>query len=173
MTTPVAPSSTAGRGASIPLGRRLLPPSTNDAYAGATGSAAFLALAGVLTVVPGCIHTFLPDGGAGVIAGIDLGSCERVIVALFAWAGATQIVLGATMLLVAARYRSLVPLMLLLVGFERSLHALDGWVLKAGSGHHPPEHYAVLVFLPLIAAAFAFSLHPRADIRGPAKGLAR
>ena len=77
------------------------------------------------------------------------------------------------MLLVAARYRSLVPLMLLLVGFERSLHALDGWVLKAGSGHHPPEHYAVLVFLPLIATAFAFSLHPRADIRGPAKGLAR
>ncbi|MFN8642731.1 MAG: hypothetical protein U0802_14160 [Candidatus Binatia bacterium] len=135
----------------------LLPPSTNDQYAGALLSARFLAVLAVLTIIPGCIHTFLPDGGAGRIAGIDLGICGPTIIALFAWAGATQIALGLVMLVVSLRYRSLVPLMLAVVLLERSLHALCGWVTKAGP-HHPPEHYAVLVGLPLLLAALVGSL---------------
>jgi hypothetical protein len=139
----------------------LLPPSTNDQYRGSLTAAHFLAVLGVLTIVPGCIHTFLPDGGAGVIAGIDLRACGQLVVALFAWAGATQIALGALMLLVAVWYRPLVPVTLAIVLVERSLHALDGWLLKGSGGHHPPEHYAVLVGVPLLAIALAASL--RAD----------
>jgi hypothetical protein len=139
----------------------LLPPSTNEQYRGALGAAHVLTLLAVLTILPGCIHTFLPDGGAGVIAGIDLGECGRTIIALFAWAGATQIALGLAMLGVSLRYRSLVPPMLALVLLERTLHALDGWLLKGGGGHHPPEHYAVLVGVPLVAAALALSLRER------------
>ena len=137
----------------------LLPPSTNARYTGAPMAASFLTLVAVLTIVPGCIHTFLPDGGAGVIAGIDLGPCGPTVVALFAWAGATQIALGLAMLAVSLRYRDLVPLFLALVLLERSLHALNGWLLKGGGGgHHPPEHYAVLVALPLLGTALAVSL---------------
>lgn len=139
----------------------LLPPSTNAQYAGARLSARLLALLAVLTIVPGCIHTFLPDGGAGSIAGIDLGACGPTIVALFAWAGPTQIALGIVMLAVALRYQSLVPLVLAVVLLERSLHALCGWVTKAGA-HHPPEHYAVLVGVPLLLAALVGSLRTRA-----------
>jgi hypothetical protein len=148
---------------------RLLPPSTNDAYTGSPLAAGFLALVGLLTVVPGCIHTFLPDGGAGVIAGLDLSQNGALVVALFAWAGATQIAFGLVLLLVALRYRPLVPAMLALVLLERALHALNGWVLKGGSGHHPPEHYAVLVALPLGAIALALSLQDRrrAGARAP------
>ena len=138
----------------------LLPPSTNAEYAGARLSAQFLALLAVLTIVPGCIHTFLPDGGAGSIAGIDLGACGPTIIALFAWAGPTQIALGLVMLVVSLRYRSLVPLVLAVVLLERSLHALTGWVTKAGP-HHPPEHYAVLVGVPLLAVALIGSLRGR------------
>lgn len=136
----------------------LLPPSTNARYDGAPWAAWLLTVVAVLTVIPGCIHTFLPDGGAGVIAGIDLGPCGPVIVALFAWAGATQIALGLAMLVVSLRYRDLVPLFLALVLLERILHALNGWLLKHGGGHHPPEHYAVLVAVPLLALALAASL---------------
>jgi hypothetical protein len=140
----------------------LLPPSSNAQYRGSLLSAYFLAVLSVLTIVPGCIHTFLPDGGAGVIAGLDLGPCGGVIVALFAWAGATQIVFGITMLLASTRYRSLVPLMLALVLLERGLHALNAWVLKhAGGSHRPPEHYAVLIAWPLVALALALSLRER------------
>jgi hypothetical protein len=117
-----------------------------------------LTLFAVLTIVPGCIHSFLPDGGAGTIAGIALGPCGPSIVALFAWAGATQIVFGLAMLSAALRYRALVPLMLTLLLVERTLHALNGWLWKPGNGGHPPEHYAVLIALPCIAVALFASL---------------
>ena len=136
----------------------LLPPSTNAAYRGAPLAAHLLAVLAVLTIIPGCIHVFLPDGGAGVIAGIDLGACAPVIVALFAWAGATQIALGLVMLAVALRYRPLVPLLLAAVLLERGLHLWNAWLGKGGSGHHPPEHYAVLVGVPLLAAALWLAL---------------
>jgi hypothetical protein len=139
----------------------LLPPSTNSRYTGSPLAASFLTLLAVLTIVPGCIHTFLPDGGAGVIAGIELGPCGPIIIALFAWAGATQIALGLAMLVVSLRYRDLVPLFLALVLLERSLHALDGWLLKNPSGHHPPEHFAVLVGVPLLVIALIASLRER------------
>ena len=138
---------------------RLLPPSTNDQYGGSILSAYFLTLASVLTVIPGCIHVFALDGGAGTIAGLDLSHAGRTTIALFAWAGATQIALGSVMLVVSLRYRSLVPLMLGVVIVERTLHALDAWILKVGTGgHHPPEHYGVLVVLPLISIALIGSL---------------
>ena len=138
---------------------RLFPPSTNEAYSGSPAAAYFLTVFGVLTVVPGCIHTFAPDGGAGTIAGLDLSRNGRVIVAIFAWAGATQIAFGLAALVVSLRYRTLVPLMLALALIERTLHALNAWLLKGGgAGHHPPEHYAVLVAIPLLLAAFALSL---------------
>lgn len=137
----------------------LLPPSTNAAYRGARWSAYFLALFSVLTIVPGCIHTFAPDGGAGSIAGIDLSHNGHIIVAVFAWAGATQIAFGLATLIVSLRYRTLVPLMLLLAIVERALHALNAWLFKgAAATHHPPEHYAVLVGLPLLLLALAGSL---------------
>jgi hypothetical protein len=142
---------------------RLLSPSTNDAYTGSLLSAYFLTLFSVLTIIPGCIHEFFPDGGAGSIAGLDLGERADVIIALFAWAGATQIAFGIATLIVSLRYRSLVPLMLLLAIVERSLHALNAWMLKGGAArHHPPEHYAVLVGLPLLIAALVLSLRDRA-----------
>ena len=140
----------------------LLPASTNDQYTGPLAAAHFLFVLSILTIVPGCIHTFLPDGGAGVIAGIDLSQCGTAIIALFAWAGATQIVFGIVMMLVARRYRSFVPLLLALVIVERALHAINAWVFKGGTGHHPPEHYAVLIGVPLTAIALIYSLRSRA-----------
>jgi hypothetical protein len=137
----------------------LLPASTNDSYSGSPVAAYVLTLFGVLTIIPGCIHTFVSDGGAGSIAGIDLSRDGRIIVALFAWAGATQIAFGLAALIVSLRYRTLVPLMLALAVLERSLHALNAWAFTAGTpAHHPPEHYAVLVALPLLIAALALSL---------------
>lgn len=145
---------------------RLIPPSTNAAYSGSPVSAHFLTLFSVLTIVPGCIHTFAADGGAGTIAGLDLSQNGQVIIALFAWAGATQIAFGLATLTVALRYRSLVPLMLGLAIVERTLHVLNAWLFKgAGTAHHPPEHYAVLVGLPLLLGALVLSLRDRATDR--------
>ena len=139
-----------------------LPPSTNAHYAGSRLAAWFLTFVGITTIGPGLIHTFLPDGGAGVIAGMDLSGNGAAIVGVFAWAGATQIVWGITLLVASLRYRSLVPPLFALLLLERSLIALNLWVLKApASGHHPPEAWATLVTLPLLVAALALALRGR------------
>lgn len=142
----------------------LLPATTNDHYHGSLLAAYFLLLLGIGWVIPGLIHVFLPDGGAGVIAGIELGSNPSALIGAFAWAGATQIAHGLVMIAVALWYRPLVPLMFAVSLLERTLLALTGWVMKApASGHHPPEHYGSAVLVPLIALSLWLSLRQRRD----------
>ena len=139
----------------------LLPPSTNADYRGAPAAAWFLGLAAVLTLAPGLIHSFLPDGGAGVIAGLDMGGGRDLVIGVFRWEGATQLALGVCMLAVAVRYRPLTPLFLLAVIIERGLMSLQAWVLtRPADGHHPPEHYASPVTVLLAAVFLALSLRP-------------
>ncbi len=140
----------------------LFPPSTNADYRGSLWSAGFLGLTGVLTIGPGCIHYFLPDGGAGVIAGLDLVRDGKTIVSTFAWMGALQIPYGLIMLAVALRYRTLVPLFLAGQLAQTVLSAVAAWVFKGViAGHHPPENYAVLVNFPLLALFLWLSLRDR------------
>ena len=141
---------------------RLLPPSTNEAYAGALSSAWFLLLAALLTLGPALIHSFLPDGGAVSIAGLKLGAERGVVLGVFRWEGATQLALGFAMLAAALRYRTLVPLFLLLLLLETSLSALQAWVLTPSpDGHHPPEHYGAVITAVLAVVFLALSLRPR------------
>ena len=145
----------------------LLPSALSQPYRGARAAAWFLALIGLLSLVPGCIHYFLPDGGAGVIAHLDMGGARATIIGVFAWMGATQIAYGLAQLAVALKYRVLVPLFLFLALIERSLGAIAAWVTKASpTGHHPPENYGVLVALPLIVVALIFSLRAPAGATG-------
>lgn len=136
----------------------LFPPSTNAEFKGHPAAAWFLMLAAVLEFVPGCIHFFLPDGGAGVIAGIDLSVQGPTIVRVFAWFGALQIAMAILLFVIAARYRTLVPLGLLVVLISRGLMSYDAWLGKgADVVNRPPEHYAspVGVVLALIFLAMA------------------
>lgn len=140
----------------------LFPASTNGDYHGNPIAAIVLTLLAVLTIAPGCIHAFLPDGGAGVIAGLDLSQNGTTIIGVFAWVGATQIVWGALMLLVSLTYRSFVPLFLALILIERTIIALNQWIFKPGeAAHHPPEAYATLAAIPIVLLMLALSLRRR------------
>lgn len=139
----------------------LLPPSNNEAYRGSAFSPAFLGLVAVLTIAPALVHSFAPDGGAVGIAHLDLGDRRDLVVAVFRWEGATQLAFGLGMLAVALRYRPLTPLFLVLVMLERSLMALQGWVLAPpANGHHPPEHYGSLAVILLGAVFLVLALRP-------------
>lgn len=141
----------------------LLPTSTNHQYQGSRYAAWFLALYGTGWIVPGMIHSFLPDGGASTIAGLDLSHNRRLIVGLFAWAGATQIAHGIVTLIVALFYRSLVPLFLSVSLLERILLSWSAWVgREQAGGHHPPEHYASLILVPVILFFLWLALRPAA-----------
>jgi hypothetical protein len=143
---------------------RFFPRSTNAEYTGRLVSAYFLTLAAIGTIIPGGIHAFLPDGGAGVIAGLDLSQNGHTIIGVFAWVGATQIVWGILMLLVSLAYRSFVPLVLALILVERSIIATNHWILKPPvTGHYPPEAYATLVVIPLALLMLILSLSKRPE----------
>lgn len=141
----------------------MFPASTNDQYRGAAASAWLLGLLAIGTIVPGAIHYFLPDGGAELIAGLDLGDQRALVIGVFAWMGATQIPYGLAQLAVATRYRSLVPLFLALALLERALAAVAGWITKgADAPHHPPEHYIAAALIPIIAIFLLLSLRKKA-----------
>ncbi|ATC31594.1 hypothetical protein CA606_04055 [Caulobacter vibrioides] len=137
----------------------LLPPSTNAAYRGSRLAAWALMVFGLMTLGVGVIHFALPDGGIGVIAGVDLSTRREIIVSMAAWMGALQIAHGVGLLLVGWRYRTLVPLFLALTALERGLMALDGWLLKgANAAHHPPQHYGSVLVFGLCLVLLAMSL---------------
>lgn len=140
-----------------------LPPPSNDQYLGSPFAPVFLGLVALLTLAPGLIHSFLPDGGAQSIAGLDLGDRRDIVVGVFRWEGATQLALGLGMLAVALRYRPLTALFITLMMVERGLMAMQGWILAPpANGHHPPEHYASVVSILLGAVFLALALRRRA-----------
>ncbi|MDZ4375037.1 MAG: hypothetical protein U1C74_26955 [Phenylobacterium sp.] len=137
---------------------RLLPPASSADRAASRAASIFLGVCAIFTIGPGAIHSFLPDGGSEVIAGLDLGDRRDLVISLFAWQGSTQIAFGLAMAAVAWRYRSLTPLFLLLLAIERILMTVHAWVLKPGGQHHPPEHYASPVTAALALLFLAIAL---------------
>jgi len=140
----------------------LFPPNTNYLYRGSLASVWFLGLYGLLELGTGCVHYLLPDGGAGVIAGLDLTANKHVIIGVFAWMGALQIAYGLGVLTVAFCYRPLVPLFLGLALLERLLMSVAAWVTKPSpTGHHPPEHYASVLLVPVLAVFLTMAMRDR------------
>lgn len=72
-------------------------------------------------------HLFAPDGGAQTIASIPLDTFtlagSQAVIGVFGLWGLSQLVIGLVYLLVAIRYRAMVPLMYLLMIVEYSFRA--------------------------------------------------
>lgn len=136
----------------------LFPDTATSTYTGSTASLWYLGLMTVMTIVPGCIHFFLRDGGAVSIAKLKLEQHQEMIFRMFAWAGAMQIVWGLLMAVVLWRYNALVPLILGMLVIERSLHLWNMWFSSKSRGHRPPEAYATCVMVPANLLFFILSL---------------
>ncbi len=96
-----------------------------------------VALMGILNVFRGSIHTFLPDGGAGVIAGFDLSHSRQTIVFLFAVMGIEQLSLGVVDLIVAFRARWLAIPLLWFHTLEQTAAEMVFVSYKPAPGHPP------------------------------------
>ncbi len=142
--------------------RTRLLPAPGDASCHVPGIArGVLAVLGALDLARGGIHLLAPDGGAGRIAGIDLARGGDVIVMLFAVMGISQIGWGVLNLLVALRYRTLVPLLLALQSAQQALAIWVLWLYKPLNVPAPGK-FGVLVSFPILAFALWLSLRPRA-----------
>jgi hypothetical protein len=105
----------------------------------------FIVMAAV-TLVRSLLHVFLPDGGAHSIASFITFTGnpdpDALIHLMFALWGLSQLIVAILYVVVILRYRSLIPLMLLLMVFEYGMRIVIMQWLKPLSdayiAHTPP-----------------------------------
>jgi hypothetical protein len=139
--------------------RFLLPAQADNTVRGSPWPARVFAFIAVVSTVRSCIHLLAPDGGAGSIAGMDLSvaGASGIIFAFALW-GSAQLVYAVIQLLAAFRYRSLVPLMYLLLAFETALRMCVGRMRPVTFAHTPPGAVGNYIFLPLSLVMLAWSM---------------
>ena len=117
------------------------------------------ALYAVVSTVRSCIHLLSPDGGAGTIAGMDLtvAGADGIIFAFALW-GSSQLLFAIIQLLVVVRYRSLVPLMYLMLILEVLLRELVGRMKPVTFAHTPPGAIGNQLLLPLAGLMLVLAL---------------
>jgi hypothetical protein len=111
-----------------------------------------VAAIGLLNLFRGSVHTFLPDGGAGVIAGFDLSHSRQTIVFLFAVMGIEQLSLGVVDLIIAFRARWLAIPALWFHALEQTFAEIIFVFYKPAPGHPPGMVGAPLVMVILWVA---------------------
>lgn len=146
---------------------RLLPEDPM-AYHGPALAVWFTAVYLVLVVARSLVHLFAADGGARSIATIDI-SVEGGdnLVALFGQWGAIQMLLAGLLVVLVARYRGLLPLVLLTLLLEPLLRALSGALKPIETTGTAPGAALNELVIPIVALALWASLCP-AD-RGPTR----
>jgi hypothetical protein len=148
----------------------LLPEQVDNTIRGMKLPVYVFTLIALVSTVRSCIHLLAPDGGAGSIAGMNLAvaGADEVVFAFALW-GSSQLIYALIQLLVAFRYRSLIPFMYLLLVLETLLRELAGKMKPVSFAHTPPGAFATYVILPLALIMLVLSLW---STQKPAEGAA-
>lgn len=145
----------------------LLPARADNSIRGSKLPVYVFTLIALVSTVRSCIHLLAPDGGAGNIAGLDLSvaGADGIVFAFGLW-GSSQLIYALIQLIVAFRYRSLVPLMYVLLILETLLRMLVGTIKPVGFAHTPPGAIGNYILLPLAVLMLALSFWSRKPGRG-------
>ena len=143
----------------------LFPSSANNEYRGSPIARWALLGLVVLFITRSLIHIFKADGGAHSIASIitfpGTPDPDQLVYTLFALWGGQQLVTAFVMAVVLWRYRSLIPLMYLLIVFEQITRIGVG-ILKPLSSdfyaHTPPGVTANVPILIIALIMLVLSL---------------
>lgn len=136
---------------------RLFPEATE--YTGPKSPFYFLVLMAIVSTGRSLIHMFFADGGAGIIAGIDVNVQGGAnIIAMFGQWGASQLLLALIYWLVVLRYRSLTSLMLVVIVLEQLLRMGMGQIKPLVIAAPPPGALGSELVLPIALIALFWSL---------------
>jgi hypothetical protein len=138
---------------------RILPKTVDNNYKGYNIALWVFMLLAIVSTVRSMIHFLAPDGGAGSIAGLDLSTGAENIIFTFSLWGLSQLIYAFIQLLIAFRYRTLIPLFYLILFFETlgrmAVGQMKPPVLLDGI---PPGGIANYIILPLSVIMFILSL---------------
>jgi len=122
----------------------------------------------VVTVARSLVHIFREDGGAQSIATIPLdtfdGGGADAVVSLLAFWGLSQLLLGLVFVVVAVRYRALVPLMYVLILAECLGRIGVGSMKSLPTTGVPPGAYLnlILIATAILGLVLSFWTSPEA-----------
>lgn len=143
---------------------KVFPKNINNEYKGYNIAVYVFMLYAAVSIARSCIHFFASDGGAGSIAKIDLSQGAQNIIFVFALWGSSQLILAFIQILVSVRYRTLLPIMYILLFLEYIFRTLIGimkpLVFEAGAGT-PPGGYADKIMIPLTLIMLVLTLIER------------
>lgn len=139
-------------------------PKTVDAnYTGYKISMWIFRCLAVISTVRSCIHLFAADGGANSIATLDLTyGAENIIFAFALW-GLSQLIYALIQLLVAFRYKTLIPFMYVLLIIETIGRMSIGYIKNPIYAQTPPGAIANYIILPLAIAMLICSVWDAKD----------
>jgi hypothetical protein len=137
----------------------LLPSKADNTINGSKLPVYVFALIAMISTVRSFIHLLSPDGGAGTIAGLDfsVSGASGIIFAFALW-GSAQLIYALIQLIVAFRYRSLVPFMYVLLILETLLRVLVGQMKPVTFAHTPPGAIQNYIYIPLAVLMLVLSL---------------
>ena len=139
----------------LPFWNTLFPKKADNQFSGIKLPMLVFFLIALISTARSLVHILSQDGGAGSIAGMDLSveGADGIIFAFALW-GSAQLVLAVIQWIVALRYRSLIPMMYVLVVFEVLLRMLVGRIKPVTFAHIPPGAVGNYVILPLALGMF-------------------
>jgi len=142
----------------------LFPKTADNNYKGSKIALWIFTVLAVLSTIRSFIHFLAPDGGAGSIAGLDLSKGGENIIFAFGLWGLSQLIYAFIQLLVAFRYRTLIPMFYLILFFETIGRMLVGRMkyplLLQGT---PPGGIANYIILPLTIIMFVLSFRQKKE----------
>ena len=117
----------------------IFPESANNEYNGYNiAKYVFLGII-IITVFRSCIHIFAPDGGAGIIAGLDTsGPQGQNLISIFAQWGLMQLIVAFFFILVYLRYQNLISFCYILIFIEYTGRVLVGIAKPLVVSQRPP-----------------------------------
>ena len=141
---------------------KLLPVVIDNQFRGIKLSQYAFLLITAATIVRSLIHVLAPDGGAQSIATIPLESyspqAAATVILMFSLWGLSQLLMGFVYLGVYLKYKSLIPMMYLLLTVEYAMRIVIGQMKPIVTSGTAPGSIGNWIMVPVCVVLLALSL---------------
>lgn len=141
---------------------KLLPDQIDNIFRGKKISQYAFLIITVVTIVRSLIHVFAPDGGAQSIATIPLDTYSTeaavTVILIFSFWGLSQLLMGLVYFGVYVKYKSLIPVMYVLLIIEYAMRIVIGQMKPIVTTGTAPGSVGSWVMVPVCVVLLALSL---------------
>ena len=143
---------------------KLMPDSIDNNFRGMKISQYAFLIITVVTIVRSLIHVFAPDGGAQSIATIPLDAysteAAATVILIFSFWGLSQLLMGLVYIGVYVKYKSLIPMMYVLLIIEYAMRIVIGQMKPIVTTGTAPGSVGSWVMVPVCIVLLILSLLP-------------